>query len=93
MASARTDWQGVFTPIVTPFTPDGAFDEVAVRRIIDQQIAEGAHGIIAAGSTGEWFSMTDSERIHLFEVCKEHVAGRDRFSPGRRPSAPIRRWR
>ena len=26
MAQARTDWKGVFTPIVTPFTPDGAFD-------------------------------------------------------------------
>ncbi len=76
MASARTDWQGVFTPIVTPFTPDGAFNEDAVRKIIDQQIAEGAHGIIAAGSTGEWFSMTDNERIRLFEVCHEQVAGR-----------------
>jgi 4-hydroxy-tetrahydrodipicolinate synthase len=76
MASARTDWQGVFTPIVTPFTSDGAFNEDAVRKIIDQQIAEGAHGIIAAGSTGEWFSMTDNERIRLFEVCHEQVAGR-----------------
>ncbi|MDP6785540.1 MAG: dihydrodipicolinate synthase family protein [Rhodospirillales bacterium] len=76
MAQARTDWKGVFTPIVTPFTPDGAFDEAAVRQVVDQQIAEGAHGIIAAGSTGEWFSLTDDERIRLFEVCKEQVAGR-----------------
>ena len=76
MAQARTDWKGVFPPIVTPFTRDGAFDEDALRKIIDRQIAEGAHGIIAAGSTGEWFSMTDKERIRLFEVCKEQVAGR-----------------
>ena len=61
---------------MTPFTKDGAFDENALRKGIDQQIAEGAHGIIAAGSTGEWYSLTDAERIRLFEVCKEQVAGR-----------------
>ena len=91
MATARTDWQGLFTPIVTPFTPDGAFDEAAVRKIIDQQIAEGAHGIIAAGSTGEWFSMTDNERIACSRCATNRWPAAGRFSPERRPLAPTKR--
>jgi 4-hydroxy-tetrahydrodipicolinate synthase len=73
MSPTRIDWKGVFPATVTPFTQDGAFDESAFRRVIGRQIEEGAHGIIVAGSTGEWFSLTDEERIRLFEVAREQV--------------------
>ena len=76
MAALRTDWKGVFPPVVTPFTDDGTIDEAAFRKVIEAQIEDGAHGIIVAGSTGEWFSLADDERIRLFEVACEQVAGR-----------------
>lgn len=76
MAERRTDWHGVFVPVVTPFTKDYEFDEKACRQILDILISDGVHGIIVAGSTGEWFTMNDSERIRLFEVAKNHVRGR-----------------
>ena len=76
MAKLRTTWKGVFPALVTPFTKDGAVDEAAFRAVIDQQLADGAHGIIANGSTGEWFSMSHEERVRQFHVAKEHVAGR-----------------
>ena len=83
MASARTDWQGVFTPIVTPFTADGAFDEVAVRKIIDQQIAE---------RTGELrrAALILLEKIAHMEVCNRLEMGL-KFFPGvsRHRTSPI----
>lgn len=69
----RTDWKGVFPPIVTPFTRDGGIDEAAFRRVIDRQIAEGVHGIIVAGSTGEWFSLSHDELVRLYAIAKEHI--------------------
>jgi len=76
MDERRTKWHGVFVPVVTPFTKNYEFDEGACRQIIDTLINDGVHGIIVAGSTGEWFTMNDSERIRLFEVAKDHVKGR-----------------
>lgn len=76
MAKLRTDWKGVFPACVTPFTKDGAMDQAATRKMIDMFIADGVSGLIIAGSTGEWFSLSDEERIDLFALAKEHVAGR-----------------
>lgn len=69
-------WAGVFVVSVTPFKKDGAFDEAATRRLVDTLIDEGVDGLIMAGSTGEWFSMSDAERIELFRVATDQIRGR-----------------
>ena len=74
--AGETDWRGVFPATATPFTKDGEIDERAFRSVIDQQLEEGAHGIIVAGSTGEWFSLTDRERIRMFEIGRDQVDGK-----------------
>ena len=76
MATQRIDWTGVYPPVVTPFHADGGIDEAKLRAIVDLLIAEGCHGIIATGSTGEWFSVSDDERKRIFDICHEQVAGR-----------------
>ncbi len=76
MSELRCDWKGAFPASVTPFTEDGAIDEAALRQLIDLFIAEGVHGLIAVGSTGEWFSLSDEERIRVFEIFHEQAAGR-----------------
>ncbi len=76
MAKLRTDWKGVFPACVTPFAKDGSVDEAATRKMIDMFLADGVDGLIIAGSTGEWFSLTDKERVDLFAVAQEHTAGR-----------------
>ena len=49
--------------LITPFTEDGRkVDEPALRRLVDFQIAEGIHGLIPPGSTGEFLSVTPDER-------------------------------
>lgn len=76
MAHVRCDWQGVYPAAVTPFTKDGALDEQATRDLIEVFLADGVHGFIAVGSTGEWFSLSDEERVRVFEIYKEQVKGR-----------------
>jgi len=72
-----TEFKGIFCAMATPFTPDGErLDEQATRRLIDWLIAEGVHGIIPMGSTGEFASQDEGERKRAVELTIEHVAGR-----------------
>jgi 4-hydroxy-tetrahydrodipicolinate synthase len=73
MDTLRTSWNGVFVPVVTPFDSNGDFDEVACRQLLDLLIDDGVHGIIVAGSTGEWFTLNNTERARLFEVALDQV--------------------
>jgi 4-hydroxy-tetrahydrodipicolinate synthase len=66
----------VFVVTVTPFHEDGRFDEAGTHTLLNSLVEEGVTGIVLAGSTGEWFTMSDDERIELFRVGKEVVAGR-----------------
>lgn len=72
----RVSWSGSFAVAVTPFTRDGAFDEAAIRKLVECLITEGADGLVMAGSTGEWYTLTDAERVRLFEITVDQVRGR-----------------
>lgn len=76
MSKPAVNWEGCFVPMVTPFDRDGLIDEPAFRRTIDLLIADGVDGIIIAGSTGEWYVLTDTERARLFHVAAEQARGR-----------------
>lgn len=78
----KIDWSGVFVVCVTPFKQDGALDEAATRKLIDLLIEDGVDGLIFAGSTGEWFSMSDEERIELFRIAADHNKGRVKLLAG-----------
>lgn len=82
-------FRGTAPALVTPFTPDGAVDEAAFRRLLDAVIAgsvtpDGAGGtfhtgveaVVVMGTTGENPTVTPDERQRLVEVTVEHVAGR-----------------
>ena len=49
----RTNWTGVGTAMVTPFTASGDLDEAAVRRLGRRQIDAGIHFLVPCGTTGE----------------------------------------
>jgi 4-hydroxy-tetrahydrodipicolinate synthase len=67
---------GIYTAIVTPFTADDSFDAAAFRKLIDFQIDAGIHGLLVIGGSGEFVSLTPSERQHVVEVAIDQVAGR-----------------
>ena len=78
----RTSWSGVYVVCVTPFTEAGKFDEPQIRQLVDTLVADGVDGIILAGSTGEWFAMSDKERIELFRIAADQNKGRVKLLAG-----------
>jgi 4-hydroxy-tetrahydrodipicolinate synthase len=78
----RIDWKGLFVVGVTPFHEDGRFDEPSARALMETLIADGADGIVLAGSTGEWFSMSDEEKVELFRVAADQAQGRIKLLAG-----------
>ncbi|WP_146591159.1 dihydrodipicolinate synthase family protein [Puniceibacterium confluentis] len=69
-------FRGSYTVCVTPFDADGCVDLVALRSYVDWQIAEGVHGLIPLGSTGEFLSLTREERAAVAETVIVQAAGR-----------------
>ncbi len=68
-------FSGSIPALVTPFR-DGAFDEIAFRRFVDWQIAEGSNGLVPCGTTGESPTLSYEEHYRVIEVCIEQAAGR-----------------
>jgi len=69
-------FEGVYTPIITTFRDDLSVDFDAYGKVIDWQVENGCHGLIVGGSTGEFFSLTQEERIAQFGFAVERAAGR-----------------
>jgi 4-hydroxy-tetrahydrodipicolinate synthase len=59
---------GVLTAMVTPFDRDGALDEDAAVRLMHHLLEHGSDGLVLAGSTGEAATLTDEEKVRLWEL-------------------------
>lgn len=68
-------FKGVYTAIVTPFK-NGVLDEDALCSFVDWQIAEGVHGLVVAGTTGESPNLSASEYKRLLELSIQTAKGR-----------------
>ena len=69
-------FRGTYTVMITPFTPSGEVDVEALRAFVDWQIAQGIHGLIPLGSTGEFLSLDDDEKALVAETVISQAAGR-----------------
>ncbi len=69
-------FSGIYTPVITPFRDDFSIDENAYSEIIEKLIADGVHGIIIAGTTGEYYAQSMEERIHMLALGCEIINGR-----------------
>src|SRR6476661_2102458 len=67
-------FRGSFTALITPFR-GGSVDEEAFRRLVEWQIAEGTHGLVPVGTTGESPTLSHEEHKRVVELCVE-AAGR-----------------
>ncbi|MEM1383650.1 MAG: dihydrodipicolinate synthase family protein [Pseudomonadota bacterium] len=70
------DFEGIYTPIVTPHGPDGAIDKATFAKVAERLIAARIHGIIVAGTTGEYYAQSMEERVSLMQHAIDVVAGR-----------------
>ena len=74
--SRRPALRGAFTALITPFTPEGAIDEAAFRRLVRWQILAGIDGLVPCGTTGESPTLTTEERERLIAITVETAAER-----------------
>lgn len=68
-------FQGSITALVTPFR-DGRVDEKAFADFIEWQIAEGTHGLVPCGTTGESPTLSHEEHRRVVELCVKTAKGR-----------------
>lgn len=68
-------FEGAGTAIVTPFH-NGEVDHVCFRKLLDYQAEGGVSAIIVCGTTGEAATLSEKEKLSLYDTCIEHTAGR-----------------
>src|SRR5436309_9410286 len=73
--AAKTNFRGSFTALVTPFK-NGSLDEAAFRGLVSWQIAEGSHGLVPVGTTGESPTLSHDEHKQVVKICVEQARGK-----------------
>jgi 4-hydroxy-tetrahydrodipicolinate synthase len=69
-------FEGIYTPVITPFNKDYSIDRDGYARVIETQIEQGVHGIVIGGTTGENYALTPEERVWQFEFAHGVINGR-----------------
>jgi 4-hydroxy-tetrahydrodipicolinate synthase len=75
MRDARERIRGSLPALITPFR-NGKVDEAAFRKLVTWQIAEGSHGLVPCGTTGESPTLSHDEHRRVVELCVEEANGR-----------------
>jgi len=68
-------FKGSITALITPFK-NGLVDEEALRRLVERQIAEGTHGLVPTGTTGESPTLNFDEHKRVIDITVEVARGR-----------------
>jgi 4-hydroxy-tetrahydrodipicolinate synthase len=72
----RTQFTGVGTALITPFTKDGSLDESAIKRLARRQIDGGVHFLSPCGTTGEAPTLSHRDKLRVVELVVEEANGR-----------------
>ncbi len=76
MTNFMTQFRGAYTALITPFTQSGGIDYDQFERFVEWQVAQGIHGLVPSGTTGESPTLSHAEH-------KEIVARTVRVAKGR----------
>ena len=72
----KTRLQGSMVALVTPMHPDGMVDYKRLADLIDWQIEQGTHCLVAVGTTGESATLSMQEHSDVIRYFVQHVKGR-----------------
>ena len=72
----RSRLRGVIAFPVTPFKPDLSLDLAGLRKNVDQLLRHPIAAIVAAGGTGEMYSLTPAEHQAVVKAIVEEVQGK-----------------
>ncbi|MBI4892936.1 MAG: dihydrodipicolinate synthase family protein [Acidobacteria bacterium] len=71
----RETYRGLFAYPPTPFTPDLALDEEAIRSNCRKLVRIGVDGIVMGGTTGEFYTLSEKEHLRIAEILHEETRG------------------
>ena len=76
MKFAKSVFQGAWSAMSTPLTPEAKVDADALEKLVEHQLALGIKGLFLAGTAGEGPFLPDKERERLLKLTVRFVAGR-----------------
>ena len=68
-------FKGSYVALITPFT-NGAVDFDMLKKLVDWHVAEGTHGLVPVGTTGESPTLTHTEHGAVVAAVVKATAGR-----------------
>src|SRR3712207_9255704 len=68
--------------MVTPFHADGRVNEESAVALAHHLLANGSHGLVVAGTTGEAATLTDEEQARLVALIAGEVRGEGAVAAG-----------
>jgi len=68
-------FKGSLVALITPFR-GGKVDEKAFQDLVEWHVAEGTHGLVPCGTTGESPTLSHEEHRRVVELCIEAARGR-----------------
>ena len=72
---------GSYPALITPFK-DGALDLNALKKLVEWHIAEGSHGLVPVGTTGESPTVSHEEHMTVVSEVVKAAAGRIKVIAG-----------
>ncbi|PSO00291.1 4-hydroxy-tetrahydrodipicolinate synthase [Candidatus Marsarchaeota G2 archaeon BE_D] len=67
---------GIYVPIITPLTNEGAIDLEGLRTLVDKLIGSGVNGIVPLGTSGEFALLNQDERAEVIQTVVHQANGR-----------------
>ncbi len=74
--------EGVYVPVVTPFDAEGEVDHVALAVVVERCLEAGVRGIVSCGTTGEYYALSETERVDVMRSTRDVVTGRAQLVAG-----------
>ena len=67
---------GIYAPTITAFNADESLNEKGTRAFVRYLLDSGVHGLAPMGSAGEFFALSDEERMQAMEWILDEVNGK-----------------
>lgn len=66
--------KGVHTAIITPFKPNGSYDEEGFKELLEKQVEAGVQGIVVLGTTGETPTLKSEEKKRIIQFARKQIS-------------------
>ena len=72
----NTRFEGIFSPTITPLDEKERVDELGFNNQLNRLIDNGIHGIYLLGTSGEFTTLTNTERERAMDIAVKAIGGR-----------------